>query len=104
MKSKASWKSSLIFPSSATWTPDLPFAIMIAVSLVLSSPSTTIMLKLLLTADFKALLIISEDITASVAKKHNIVPIFGAIIPTPLVIPPIVTFSPFTVVSTANSL
>ena len=62
------------------------------------------MLKLLLTEAFKALLISSEDIEASVAKKHNIVPILGAIMPTPFVTPPIVTFSPSISVSTANSL
>ena len=104
MKSKASWKSSLISPSLATSTPDFPLAINIAVSFVLWSPSTTIMLKLLFTADFNALLIISADITASVAKKHSMVPMLGAIIPTPLVIPPMVTFSPSISVSTANSL
>ena len=104
MKSKAFWKSSLISPSLATSTPDFPFAIKIAVSFVLWSPSTTIMLKLLFTADFNALLIISADITASVAKKQSMVPILGAIIPTPLVIPPILSFLPSISVSTANSL
>ena len=52
--------------SSLLSTPDAPFAIIKHVSLVLSSPSTTIMLKLTSAACFNAFLISLAGIIASV--------------------------------------
>ena len=52
------------------------------------------MLKLLFAAFLRALLIYLLSITPSVTINDSMVPIFGAIIPLPFVIPAIFTFSP----------
>ena len=68
------------------------------------SPSTEIMLKVSTTSSFTAFIRSSLEITASVVTKASMVHILGWIMPEPLHMPPMVTFTPPTSNSTATCL
>src|SRR6185312_12906782 len=81
-------------PGHALGVPRLPDASSMAVSLVDIAPSTFKVLKLSSAARLRICWSAERGTSASVVRKASIVAMFGAIIPQPLAIPPMVKLEP----------